>query len=320
MPEKEESRKYVRMRRIFVSIVWAGLVLAMILPAGRTARAETVRIGVLPVLDALPLQVATQDGLFREQGLDVELVPFQSALERDMAAQAGRIDGYFGDLVAALLLLRSDVPMPALLVSYRTTPGHPMFALVTTPGRKGATLADLKGTSVGISTSTIIEFLLDRLEARHHLPRDYFRRVEIKKFPLRLQMLATGQIDLALLPEPLVSLNVLKGGSLAATDEDLNLPLTVVCLHERLRPQFPAFRAAYAEALERLTRDPESYRELMVRSCAIPAPLTTRFPVPPYPAPVPPTRAELDDVQDWMLDHGLLQARIPFERAVALAH
>ena len=68
------------MRRIFVSIVWAGLVLAMILPAGRTARAETVRIGVLPVLDALPLQVATQDGLFREQGLDVELVPFQSAL------------------------------------------------------------------------------------------------------------------------------------------------------------------------------------------------------------------------------------------------
>lgn len=306
------------MRRIIAGILLAGTALALILCAGLPARAETVRIGVLPVLDALPLQAAARDGLFRAHGLDVELVPFQSALERDMAAQAGRIDGYFGDLVAALMLLRSGVPMPALLVSYRTTPGHPMFALVTTPGRKGAALEDLQGASVGISNSTIIEYLLDRLEVRRHLPRDYFRRVEIKKFPLRLQMLATGQIDLALLPEPLVSLNVLKGGSIAATDENLDLPLTVVCLHERLRPSFPAFREAYAEALERLARDPESYRNLMVASCAVPAPLADRFPVPPYPAPAPPTRAELEEFQDWMLGHGLLRERIPYERAVAV--
>ncbi len=294
------------------------LALALVLCclAAVPGRAETLRLGVLPVLDALPLQVAAADGLFREQGLDVELVPFQSALERDMAAQAGRIDGYFGDLVAAFLLLRADVPMPAVLVCYRTTPGHPMFALVTSPQRGADTLPGLRGASLGLSNSTIIEFLLDRIQDERKLPRNYFNRVEVKKFPLRLQMLATGQIDLALLPEPLVSLNVLKGGAVVATDENLHLPLTVLCLHRRLAPKLPAFLAAYARAVQRLRASPEAYRPLMIQACGLPAPLAESFPAPPFPDPQPPTPAEMNAVQDWMLERGLLQQRLPYERAV----
>lgn len=303
------------MNRALASLLLAALLCAVL---AAQAPAEPLRIGVLPVLDALPLHVAAHDGLFRKEGLDVELVPFQSALERDMAAQAGRIDGYFGDLVAAFLLLRAAVPMPAVLVAYRTNPGHPMFALVTSPQRSRDGLAGLRGASLGLSNATVIEFLLDRIQAAHKLPRDYFNRVEVKKFPLRLQMLAAGQIDLALLPEPLVTLNVRKGGAVVATDEDLNLPLTVVCLHQRLAPQLPAFLAAYAKAVARLGAEPEAYRTLMAEVCALPAPLVASFPVPPFPAPHAPTRAELDTVQDWMIERGLLQQRIPYERSVLL--
>jgi len=293
-------------------------VLALVLCclASAPGLAEPLRLGVLPVLDALPLQVAAADGLFKAQGLDVELVPFQSALERDMAAQAGRIDGYFGDLVAAFLLLRAGVPMPVVLVCYRTTPGHPMFALVTSPQRGADTLSGLRGASLGLSNSTIIEFLLDRIQEERRLPRNYFNRVEVKKFPLRLQMLATGQIDLALLPEPLVSLNVLKGGAVVATDENLNLPLTVLCLHQRLAPKLPAFLAAYAGAVQRLRANSEAYRPLMIQTCGLPAPLAESFPAPPFPNPKPPTPAEMDAVQDWMLERGLLQQRLPYGRAV----
>lgn len=303
------------MNRSLVSLLLAALLCAAL---AAQALAEPLRIGVLPVPDAMPLHVAVSDGLFRKEGLDVELVPFQSALERDMAAQAGRIDGYFGDLVAAFLLLRSGVPMPAVLVVYRTNPGHPMFALVTSPQRSRDNLAGLRGASLGLSNATVIEFLLDRIQAAHKLPRGYFNHVEVKKFPLRLQMLAAGQIDLALLPEPLVSLNVRKGGAVVATDENLDLPLTVVCLHQGLAPRIPAFLAAYAKAVARLDAEPEAYRILMAEVCALPAPLVASFPVPPFPAPLPPTRAELDTVQDWMIERGLLQQRIPYERSVLL--
>ena len=307
------------MSRVLVRFIGCLVLTAALSSAlASTGRAEPLRLGVLPVLDALPLHVAVQDGLFKKQGLDVELVPFQSALERDMAAQAGRIDGYFGDLVAAFLLLRADVPMPAALVSYRTNPGHPMFALVTSPQHSRDTLATLRGASLGLSNATVIEFLLDRIQAAHKLPRNYFNRVEVKKFPLRLQMLAAGQIDLALLPEPLVTLNVRKGGAVVATDEDLDLPLTVVCLHRSLQPQLPAFLAAYAEAVKRLRTNPEKYRQLMAQACALPSLLVDSFPVPPFPAPVPPTQAELDVVQDWMLERGLLQQRMPYANAVLL--
>ncbi|WP_022661599.1 ABC transporter substrate-binding protein [Paucidesulfovibrio longus] len=296
--------------------------LCLALAGAETARAgEPLRFGVLGVLDTLPLQVAAHDGLFAAHGLDVELVPFASAMERDVAIQAGRLDGYFGDLIAALMLLEQGRPFPVSLVSYRTLPGQPMFGLALAPGRSGAALADLRGASVGYSRSTIMEFLLDKISDANGLPEDYFNRLEIKKIPIRLQMLLSGQIDAALLPEPLLSLARLKGGDTLLTAENLDIPLTVLCLHERYYEngagEFRAFVAAYRDALQRLRENPERYRSLMAETCRIPAPLVPNFPVYAYPDPALPSPAEVDEVQDWMITKNMLGARLAYTKVVA---
>lgn len=281
------------------------------------ARAENVRIrfGVLPVLDTLPLQVADQEGLFAAHGLDVELVRFTSALERDTAMQAGQLDGYFGDLVATHLLIDRGVPMYIALTSWRTVPGYPMFGIAVTPKKEGHSLARLRGGNLGLSKSTIMEFLADRMERRLGVDAAYFPRMEVKKMPIRFQMLMAGQLDMALLPEPLLSLARLNGGGVLATADGLDLPLTVLCLHRRYfdgdAGAYKAFVAAYREAVAHLAADPEKYRPLMAETCRIPKPLVGRFPVYPYPAPALPAPAELADVQDWMIGRGLLKARIP---------
>jgi NitT/TauT family transport system substrate-binding protein len=289
--------------------------------AGSARAGEPLRFGVLGVLDTLPLRVADHDGLFAAHGLDVELVPFASAMERDVAIQAGRLDGYFGDLIAALMLLEQERPFPVSLVSYRTVPGQPMFGLALAPGRSGAALADLRGASVGYSRSTIMEFLLDKMSASHGLPEDYFNRLEIKKIPIRLQMLLSGQIDAALLPEPLLSLARLKGGATLLTAENLDIPLTVLCLHERYYEnggvEFRAFAAAYRDALQRLRNNPEQYRALMAETCRIPAPLVSDFPVYAYPDPALPSAAEVDEVQDWMIAKDMLGERLAYTKVVA---
>ncbi|MBG0789163.1 MAG: ABC transporter substrate-binding protein [Desulfovibrionaceae bacterium] len=298
------------MKKIILSIS-----LVLIFSSTAMAGSTPMRFGVLPVLDTLPLQAAARDGLFEKHGLDVELVKFMSALERDTAMQAGQIDGYFGDLVATYLLISRNVPMRIALTSWRTTPGYPMFGFALSPENRNKDLAGVKGGKFGLSRSTVMEFLADKMTDSLGVERGHFEQVEIKKLPIRLQMLLTNQIDCALLPEPLLSLARLKGGATLATAENLDIPLTVLCLHEKYFANsgrdYLRFVAAYEEAVARIRENPEAYRSLMAETGRIPKPLVADFPIYPYPMADLPSAAELAEVQDWMLAKGLLKTRVP---------
>jgi NitT/TauT family transport system substrate-binding protein len=284
-----------------------------------TAHAEKVKIrfGILPVLDTLPLQVAVQDGLFAGQNIDVELVKFSSALERDTAMLAGQLDGYFGDIIATYMLINKNVPMYIALTSWRTVPGFPMFGIALSPASKDRALGDMKGRKLGLSKSTIMEFLADKMEDQLGVRRGYFQQLEIKKMPIRLQMLMTDQIDAALLPEPLLSFAKFKGGGVLATADTLDLPLTVLCLHRKYFKEgadaYTRFIIAYKEAVKRLNVTPEKYRQLMAETCRVPKPLVAKFPIYPYPMPALPTDSELGVFEEWMIKKGLLEEYLPNE-------
>ena len=73
---------------------------------------------------------AQERGLFQQAGLNVELVPFGSAQERDTAFVAGAIDGYFGDMVNTLLLKASGQDVKVITVDYH----HPRIPHVRAGG------------------------------------------------------------------------------------------------------------------------------------------------------------------------------------------
>nr|WP_287410520.1 ABC transporter substrate-binding protein [Pseudodesulfovibrio sp.] len=299
------------------------IAIALLFLMSVSAHAENlkIRFGILPVIDTLPLQVGVQDGLFEKHGIDMALIRFASALERDTAMQAGQLDGYFGDLIATYLLINQGVPMRIALTSWRTTPGYPMFGIALSPANKDRDIGDMKGRTLGLSRSTVMEYLADKMENQLGVNRGHFSLLEIKKIPIRMQMLMTDQVDSALLPEPLLSLARLKGGATLATAEKLDMPLTVLCLHDSYFADdakgYTAFIAAYKEAVQRLADSPEKYRSLMAKTCRIPKPLMAEFPVYPYPMPSLPSAAELDEVQTWMVEKGLLKVKVSDETALS---
>jgi NitT/TauT family transport system substrate-binding protein len=298
------------------------LTACLLFATAQTARARPIKIGVLPVLDALPLQVAVRDGLFAKHGLNVELTSFSSALERNTALASGQLDGYFSDMVDVLLFMRNKTPIRVVTVSYRTTPGQPMFGLALSPGRADRAIEALKFFGVAYSKATIIEYILDAMLQKAGLPQNYFQRVEIKKIPIRMQMLLTNEVALAVLPEPLLDLAKSKGAGVLLTDENLNIPLTVVCLKNELAlndATRKAFLAAYGEAVQSINEHPDQYRGLMCETCRIPKTLAATFPVYRYPAPSLPAPDKVAPVQQWMLDKGLMKKRIDYARITAPA-
>jgi NitT/TauT family transport system substrate-binding protein len=289
------------------------LVVLFLLASGIVC-AEPLRMGILPVIDTLPLQVGVAEGYFKAENLNVKLVSFSSAMERNTAMQSGQLDGFFGDIPATLLMIRNNIPVRFLTISYATDRKQRMFGLMLSPELP---MVREKGKiTVAISKASIIEYLLDILKQAPETDMMQLEPVEIKRMPLRVQMLLTGKIDAALLPEPMASLAQSRGARPVVTDQALDIPLTVLNLHGAKGHLSEPFVRAYTRSVDAINRAPEKYRALMIKTCRIPKDLVDNFPMYQYPDPRIPTQTEVQQVQDWMIKKGLLNESIPYDRLI----
>uniref|UniRef100_A0A7C4VR27 ABC transporter substrate-binding protein n=1 Tax=Desulfatirhabdium butyrativorans TaxID=340467 RepID=A0A7C4VR27_9BACT len=299
------NKNCVRMLRFLGVFLWLGL---WVSPPGWSA--EGIRIGVLPVVDTLPLWVAKERGLFEANGLDVELVSFDSALERDAALQAGKLEGYFGDLLNTVLLIRSGQPIRIVTTAYHTDAGRRMFGLALAPGSDIDRPDRLVHRTIGISRATVIEFLLDQMLAAAGVPSNQIEKQDIKKIPIRMQLLLSGQIAAALLPEPLLSLAESKGARVLLDDRRLDLTETVIALKKNWIETDPGrlarFRTAYAKSVETIRQEPEAMIDILVRRCRLPSELSAAFRPPVFPASGLPTSRDIELVQKWLMKNRML--------------
>ena len=88
------------MKKIMSLVLSAALLLTCCLCACAEKK-ETITIGVLPDVDSAPIIIAQHNGYFEQEGADVKIERFTSAMERDSALQAGAIDGAVSDILAA---------------------------------------------------------------------------------------------------------------------------------------------------------------------------------------------------------------------------
>lgn len=279
-----------------------------------SGQAQKLKIGLLPAADSIVLHVAKDEGLFTAGGLDVELVPFQSALELGAAMRAGELDGQFGDIINVLLHHVSGAPQHLVATTSRSAPDRRYFGLVVPPASRAKSLDDLRGKGVAMASSTIIDFLLDALLTHEGFAPNHLERQDIRQIPVRLQMVMSGQVEAALLPEPLVSLLEARGARTVLTDKGLHGPLAVIALRRAAAsPELTArFYGALEEAARRINADPEKCRALMLEKKLLPAPAAQTYVLPPFDVKglVPPTADEVRVFVDWMLARRMLKDNV----------
>ena len=89
---------------------------------------------------------------------------------------------------------------------------------------------------VGTSSATIQEYVLDGLMSEAGVATSSVKVEEVKKVPVRFQLLMAGKLKAAALPEPFLSLAEQGGAKIVADDtkSKANLSQTVLVLLERL--------------------------------------------------------------------------------------
>lgn len=303
------------MRRLF-RLMAEALLAVCFLAQPHTGEAA-IRIGLLPAADTLLLIVAKEEGLFAARDLDIELVPFMSSLEQGTALLAGRLDGTFTDIIRVLLLNEAGADQKIVATTFHASPGHRYFGLAVSPQSARTTPADSAGMEVGISTATIIEYVYERMLREQGLDTGHMRPVSLDKIPIRLQMLLSGRLEAAILPEPHLSLAERRGARVLWDDGSLNTALAVVALNSAVlgtpngAAVAEALRDALAEAAQRINADPVKYRALMVEKKLLPAALADDYAMMSFdPRFVPnalPDSGQLQSYAAWMREHNLVK-------------
>jgi NitT/TauT family transport system substrate-binding protein len=286
---------------------------------GRT-RSE-IGFGTLPVLQALPLFVAAEKGFFKDQGLSVNLVRFNSAMEKDVALSAGQIAGYFGDIMTPVVLKANKTPVRMVATIFSTPKTQRMFAIIASPKHLTKSLRELAGEGIAVSSNTVMEYLTVRLLKAQSVPEDRLKLVEIKNIPIRLQMLLSGQIPAAILPEPLATLAEQKGGRALIDDAGAGLSTTVLAFNERFLADRPAAVKAFLTAVDKASQYINSHhseiRSIMNRECRVPEPLQTAFPIPEFLKLSLPDDNQVMDVYRWLREKKIIKTDLRYNQMVA---
>ncbi len=283
--------------------------------------AEELRFGVLPVLQALPLFVADEQGFFGDAGLDVQILPFQSAADKDIALKSGAIDGYFGDLFTPLVVEGNGLDISIVATNYRTGRDARMFAVLAGKDSGIETMEDLSGHQVGISSNSVIDYVTQQLLARTELGEDAVELVDMKNIGLRMQLLMSGELDAATLPEPLATAASKGGATLLADDTGMQVSQTVLIFSQAYLDdnsgQVRAFLAAVDQANAWILDNPKEARAIMIAKTRLPEPLQQVFPIPVFPREMDvPTASTISEAVAWLKASGVVKEDLEYTELV----
>ena len=308
---------------MFRKLVSLSIVLSTLLVACAQTPAETptLKIGLLPVLEALPLFVADSQGYFKNEGITVEFVPVASAAERDQLMQAGQIEGMINDLVSTVLYHKDTQKISVVRFARTATPDSAQYSIYATKDSGFKTAADLKGVEIGISEGTVIAYVTDRLLKLEGLATGDIKTIPVVKIADRMQLLDQGKIKAATLPDPYSSLAAQGGAILIADDskhnEIGNSVLSFSTATIKAKPNtVKKFLSALEKAIDDVNATPTKFENVLSDKKLIPTPLVGKYKLPKFPKASVPTEAQFADVQDWMKGKGLLVNTLTYEKLV----
>jgi NitT/TauT family transport system substrate-binding protein len=312
----------IKMKRILLFIIVFALLSSILTGCNYNNAAQnaepkankTVKIGLLPDVDSLPFIVAKEAGFFKETGVSVELVTFKSAQERDSAFQSGNVDGVVSDMLAAILAINGGFKVKI------TSHTDGKYKLLASKQSGAKQVSDLRGGEIAISKNTIIEYSVDAMLKNKGINPEDIKKTVIPQIPVRLQMLDSGKISAACLPDPLAT-QAEKNGAIVLDDTGkLGNTLGVMLFSEASikdkKDEIKRVYESYELAKEELNKNSDKYRSILVEKAGFPETVKDIIQFPKYKKSYLPTMDDFNLIYNWMKDKELVKKNIDYNNVV----
>jgi NitT/TauT family transport system substrate-binding protein len=186
--------------------------------AARAEAADHVKIGVVKVAANGPNFIAKDKGYFAAEGLDAEILPFDSAEPIAVAIVSGDIDFGATGPGAAFYNLAGQNKIRIISGLARDVPGFPVFTFVVSNQAYDAgfkTYAALGGHSISTTQfGAPSHYAINLIEQRFNVDPKTVRVVPLQSLPNQISATAGGQVDagiiLATVATPAINRGALK--------------------------------------------------------------------------------------------------------------
>lgn len=178
----------------------------------QTPPAVKLKIGYIPIIDCAQIYVASQFGFFAKVGLDVELVPMTGGPAIIQALSAEAIDIGFANLATVVFYEQTAPPLKRLAGGTRMDKDHSEAGLIVLADSDIQNISGLKGKTIAVnSRRNIVDLAVLRAIKSIGLSAKDISLVEVPFKDMEIA-LRSKRIDVATLPEPLLSLAMKTGG------------------------------------------------------------------------------------------------------------
>ncbi|NLY44132.1 MAG: ABC transporter substrate-binding protein [Clostridiaceae bacterium] len=213
----------------------------------------SLKVGLMPAVDAAPMLLAEEKGYFEELGLEVEFEIFNNAQNRQSALQTNAIDGAVTDLIAVATNVDGGFDLKATMMT------EGVFPVLMKKGSEAK-----KSVKVGMMEVSVTNFLIEQW-----LGEQYdIEKVFINEIPTRLAAIVSGELDMGVFPEPMASMGALQGLEKKVYGlEDEYCPDVLVftgkAIYEKERA-IQLFHEAYNKAVEDIQKDDREARDILI--------------------------------------------------------
>ncbi|MFP4365077.1 MAG: ABC transporter substrate-binding protein [Spirochaetia bacterium] len=278
----------------------------------------SLRIGLMPAVNSIPLLIAESEGYFEEAGLDVELIMFRSQQYRETALQTNDIDGTISDLINLISAVNNGFGVKAVC----STEGR--FHLLTSRQSEIEDIQDWQNAApvrTGLLENSIVNLVTDQMLEAEDISPDTVNLISTLHLPSRIEMLLTGELEAACVPEPMnVYAQANGAGSFLSTDVLQATPGILLFTERSLEAKAEGITRlleAYNRAAEAVNRDPDSFRRTIVTGGGFPEEVEAEMTIPTFRSARLPSRELVNYVNRWMMDQGLIESPVGYSQLIA---
>jgi NitT/TauT family transport system substrate-binding protein len=213
-----------------------------------------IRIGYEANLSNYQFFVADELGYFEDEGLDVEIIKFNTTNEQTLALLAGQVDMIPNSSMALLLEAEAEHPGRFLIFSAHGDLGNKVLVKKDSGITSIDQIANLKlGTFPGTTMDTY-----SKMSLAPYFDSAHFPTIVPMQPPNLVEALASGQVDAIYIVEPFLSIAMQKIEVTELLDNPLGnilSPFTggASVLHKGFADEHPEEAAAIVRAIEKAT-------------------------------------------------------------------
>ncbi|MGM0438184.1 MAG: ABC transporter substrate-binding protein [Bacillota bacterium] len=294
----------MKKKMIFLSLIM--LIFSLVMTIGNVeAKKMSLEIGIMPAVDSAPILLAQEKGYFAEEGLDIKVDIYTNAVNRQTALQTNELDGAMTDLIAFVNNVNNNFPVKI------TTTTDGSFPILVSKDFK-----EKEEVKIGMMEVSVTNFL-----AEQFLKDEYtLNKIFIPAIPTRLEMLKSGQLEMAVIPEPLASTAELQGLEKRIYKNNYDyMPEAMIFTETALNKkdeEINIFHRVYNKAVKEINEDDSEAREILIKSLDLPMKIKELISMPEYNLTRIPSKDYLNRVIEWVEKTDNSQIEINYSQVV----